>query len=480
MAPARVLIVEDDPTVAKIHRTVVDSHPGFVVSATATTAEEAFRVLARGTPIDLLILDLMLPGADGVQLLRKLRAAGGPDVMAVTAHRDARTVNTLLHLGVVDYLVKPFTLERFREGLERFRDRTRTLTSAALEQADIDTCLHRNHDLLPKGLRADTLDLVRHAATEEPAGVTADQIAARASIARVTARRYLEYLVTAGQMVVEPDPGSGPGRPHNVYRWAWPPGGGPPTARDAVSPVAASPAARVPAPAARASSQHPARVLIVEDDPTVAKIHRTVVDSHPGFVVSATATTAEEALKVLARGTPIDLLILDLMLPGADGVRLLRKLRAAGGPDVMAVTAHRDTRTVSALLSFGVVDYLVKPFTLERFREGLERFRDRTRTLTSAALDQADIDSCLHRDRDLLPKGLRADTLDLVRRAATEGAAGVTADQIAARASIARVTARRYLEYLVTAGQMVVEPDAGSGPGRPHNLYRWAWPDRAA
>jgi response regulator of citrate/malate metabolism len=220
MGDWRVLVVDDDPTTASIHLRIVASQPGFSVVAVASSGEEAMAVLKRGVPIDLILLDVELPGANGAMLLRALRVHGGPEVIAVTAVRDPKVVQNFIHLGVVDYLVKPFPIERLQVGLLRFRDRMRTLGSRdALEQQEIDR-LYSNpeRNLLPRGLRQETLDAVR--STLRLGGErfsSAEDVAATAAVARVTARRYLEYLVSSRQ--AETDTlHDGPGRPRKLYR----------------------------------------------------------------------------------------------------------------------------------------------------------------------------------------------------------------------------------------------------------------------
>jgi response regulator of citrate/malate metabolism len=219
------------------------------------------------------------------------------------------------------------------------------------------------------------------------------------------------------------------------------------------------------------------RVLIVEDDETVASIHRRVVSAHPGFQATAVARSSEEALRMIRRGVPIELVLLDISLPGADGTALLRVLRADGGPEVIVVTAARDPAVVQSLMKLGVVDYLVKPFSMERLQEALVRFRERKRLLASARgeLGQADIDTLYSRpDTYLLPKGLQPETLELVRAALRDtGEAFASAEEIAARAAVARVTARRYLEYLLTVRQVELTTSCDR-PGRPRKLYRRA------
>jgi response regulator of citrate/malate metabolism len=217
----RVLIVEDDEKVASIHRRIVAGHPGFEVVAVASSSEQAHALFRRGVSIDLVLLDIGLPGADGGQLLRVLRAQDGPEVIAVTAARDQNVVQSLLHLGVVDYLVKPFAIERLQEALLRFRDRMQALAGCdgTLAQTQIDALYsRREHALLPKGLQPETLQAVRAALSEAGEEFSsAEEVAARASVARVTARRYLEYLITVRQVDMEPL-SDRPGRPRKMYR----------------------------------------------------------------------------------------------------------------------------------------------------------------------------------------------------------------------------------------------------------------------
>jgi two-component system, CitB family, response regulator DctR len=216
------------------------------------------------------------------------------------------------------------------------------------------------------------------------------------------------------------------------------------------------------------------QVLIVEDDQKVASIHRRIVNAQPGFQVSAIASSSEEAIAHFRRGVRFDLILLDISLPGADGTTLLRTLRANSSVEVIAITASREPKVVQTLLHFGVLDYLVKPFAVERLQQALLRFRDRMHALTpSGDLDQGGIDALYtHIDRKLLPKGLQPETLEAVRLALREAKAEfMSAEDLAQRASIARVTARRYLEYLISAQQVDMQLHH-DGPGRPRKMYR--------
>lgn len=106
-----------------------------------------------------------------------------------------------------------------------------------------------------------------------------------------------------------------------------------------------------------------AHILIVDDESRVTSALRRVL-AYEGYQVS-TAGSGESAL-ALARSHPPDLVILDLMLPGMDGLEVCRRLRRAGdGVAVLMLTA-RDTVADRVMgLETGADDYLVKPFALE-------------------------------------------------------------------------------------------------------------------
>ena len=170
----------------------------FEVVEIVASGEAALMAVERAAP-DLVLLDLSLQGADGVRLLRSLRARGSDvEAIAVTATSAAGVVRTVLQLGAVDYLVKPFTPERLHEALGRFLHRVGAPRDGQLDQPQVDAITRGgpSRRRLPKGLAEKPLEAVRGALETETAWRSAEQIAARVAMARVTTRRYLEYLVT--------------------------------------------------------------------------------------------------------------------------------------------------------------------------------------------------------------------------------------------------------------------------------------------
>lgn len=218
----RVLIVEDDRHVAMVHARMVAQMPMFEVVGTAETAEQTLAMLPRHRP-HLLLLDLTLPGLDGLSLVRTLRGRSHPvEVIAVTAARNAEVVRAMVHLGVVDYLVKPFSPERMRQALSFFLRRMAAFEPGALDQGRIDALCASGRQpgrWLPKGLVVEKLEEVRRHVDAAAEGLSADQVGRALGMARVTARRYLEYLLTNEHVVLELI-SNGPGRPRRLYRRA--------------------------------------------------------------------------------------------------------------------------------------------------------------------------------------------------------------------------------------------------------------------
>ncbi len=122
------------------------------------------------------------------------------------------------------------------------------------------------------------------------------------------------------------------------------------------------------------------RLLVVDDDPRIAVVVRRGL-TYEGYDV-AVASSGEQALD-LARDRPPDLVVLDVMLPGIDGLEVCRRLRSADADlPVLMLTARDSAGDEVAGLETGADDYVVKPFTfavlLARVRALLRR-RDRER-----------------------------------------------------------------------------------------------------
>ena len=103
------------------------------------------------------------------------------------------------------------------------------------------------------------------------------------------------------------------------------------------------------------------RILVVEDDDQIAAIVRDGL-TRTGYRVELAADGPAALAAVQAQ--PFDLVVLDLLLPGMDGVEVCRQLRTQGGPPVIMLTARDAVAEKIAGLESGADDYLTKPFVL--------------------------------------------------------------------------------------------------------------------
>ena len=104
---ANILLVDDEPGMLRYIRTLleVDEHK----VQTATTGEEAVEQVQKGLSPDLVLLDLLMPGIDGLQTLEQLRQIKpGLRVVMLSCVNDTRKVVQAMRLGATDYLTKPF------------------------------------------------------------------------------------------------------------------------------------------------------------------------------------------------------------------------------------------------------------------------------------------------------------------------------------------------------------------------------------
>ena len=135
---ARVLVVEDEPNIAEFIRRGL-TYKGYEVDVTHT-GEEALD-LAWERPVDLVILDLMLPGMDGIEVCRRLRAAGDVAIIALTARDKVDDKVEGLEAGADDYVTKPFA---FEELLARVRAALRPRSPAKEEMLKVGDLVIRS------------------------------------------------------------------------------------------------------------------------------------------------------------------------------------------------------------------------------------------------------------------------------------------------------------------------------------------------
>jgi response regulator of citrate/malate metabolism len=215
-------------------------------------------------------------------------------------------------------------------------------------------------------------------------------------------------------------------------------------------------------------------VLVVDDDFMVCRVHRGLVERVPGFRVVGEARTGAQALRMVDQLRP-DIVLLDIYLPDMSGLDVVRRLRASTSydVDVLVITAARDADTVRSALRGGAVHYIIKPFDSPVLRDRLLRYAHKHRQLEAIdAADQAKVDQVFGTSSapPRMPKGLTAETAELVRAALASAADGLSASECAEVVGMSRVSARRYLEHFAASGQVDVRLRYGTA-GRPERRY---------
>ncbi|WP_070014428.1 response regulator [Streptomyces nanshensis] len=277
----RVLVVDDDFMVARLHSTLVGQVPGFTVADAVHSGTEALAAVRELRP-DLVLLDMYLPDVPGLEVLRELRGTAapgeGPDVLVVTAARDAETVRGAQRGGAVQYVIKPFEGHQLQERLREYAERREALASLqAPRQGDVDRLFgvpgvgatlrrqggrrHREPPRRTRGPlrcrsgnrrgrrsgkrsgcrrrprrprrrpaaaaqgthRADGPTRARHTGRERRTGGPVRlRVAGLSGLSRVSARRYLEHFVHLGTARVTLRYGT-TGRPERRYHRVGPP-----------------------------------------------------------------------------------------------------------------------------------------------------------------------------------------------------------------------------------------------------------------
>ena len=134
-----------------------------------------------------------------------------------------------------------------------------------------------------------------------------------------------------------------------------------------------------PAKTVESVRTHRGKILVVDDDSSLAEM-LTIVLRNEGFEPRV-CSTGDGALSMVREFKP-DVVLLDLMLPGKDGVDVCREIRSESGVPIIMLTAKSDTVDVVVGLESGADDYVVKPF---KPKELVARLRARLRKFEEAA-----------------------------------------------------------------------------------------------
>jgi two-component system response regulator MprA len=131
---AKILVIEDDEEILKFIKRGL-AYEGYQVE-TATDGQSGL-TLARNSPPDLVVLDLMLPGIDGLEVCRRLRAGGNTPVIILTAKDTVNDRILGLDMGADDYMTKPFELDELLARIRALLRRAQPTQPQILSYADI-------------------------------------------------------------------------------------------------------------------------------------------------------------------------------------------------------------------------------------------------------------------------------------------------------------------------------------------------------
>jgi response regulator of citrate/malate metabolism len=222
------------------------------------------------------------------------------------------------------------------------------------------------------------------------------------------------------------------------------------------------------------------RVMLIEDDPMVRDINIKFTNKVSDFKVVDYAASIEEAKDIIKENLP-DLILLDIFLPNGNGLELLRWIRNLElNCDVILITAEKSSGAVQEALRYGAVDYLVKPFTFQRFKDALEQYKKRYDSMiTLSQIQQDTIDDFVlstnkgkgPKEEVNLIKGLSIHTYEQINSFINSKTTLFTADELADETGMARVTVRRYLDYMVKENKLELQIEYGK-IGRPTHFYK--------
>lgn len=217
--------------------------------------------------------------------------------------------------------------------------------------------------------------------------------------------------------------------------------------------------------------------MIIEDDPMVRDINSRFLERVNGFNLYKSVGNLTEAKKFIKIQKP-DLILLDVFLPKENGIDFLKWLRNEEfDVDVILITADKTIERVQEAFRYGAVDYLIKPFNFQRFKESLIQFKERYNEFKKGdEIEQNELDKLLSntsisQEEKELAKGFNKYTYKSIwAEIESRGKEYFTSEELSEKIKVARVTVRRYLEYMEKEGHIEKLVEYGR-VGRPQHKF---------
>jgi len=222
------MILEDDPMVREINSKFLERLSDFRLAKAASSIAEA-REFMCNNKLDLVLLDIYLPKENGIDFLKWLRKEEmETDVILITADKTSGMIQEAFRYGAVDYLIKPFTFERFKESLINYKERFFSIKNLdTIEQKILDKYIFKNisgnekedsDNDLEKGINKYTYKIIwSEMAKRTDEYATSEEVSEMSGVARVTVRKYLDFMEREGKVEKIIEYGK-IGRPQHKYK----------------------------------------------------------------------------------------------------------------------------------------------------------------------------------------------------------------------------------------------------------------------
>lgn len=218
-------------------------------------------------------------------------------------------------------------------------------------------------------------------------------------------------------------------------------------------------------------------VLIIEDDPMVDFIHRNYLEKLDQCDLIISSNSISDAKEKLDQ-FKVDLVLLDIHISDGNGLELLEYLRSVHhDSEVIIISAANVSTVIKSGLHFGIIDYLIKPFTFDRFQESINRFVQQKSQFKQGKLNQESIDFLTTKqaieakpDVTILDKGLSQSTLELIKNVIASFHEPFTISELAEKSQLSHVSVRKYIAYLEDCKQLNSQ-QIYTKVGRPYRIY---------
>jgi DNA-binding NtrC family response regulator len=346
----KILVVDDEVTAGKSIEKIL-GRKGFEVDF-AENADDGLNKIEKDL-FELVLLDIMMPQVNGIELLEIIKKKW-PElgVVMVTGYPSIETAVEATRLGAADYIAKPFTPDELRDKVDQVLEERATAKIIPLRPADAEV----STSFCPQGEQECEI----YAKKGKPCK-TKDGICPKVKKARLKAQSRPKMLAEEiGHSAIDIDL---PFEYDEVAKYA--------------SPAYATALDRSGLPLVdwedhpeEAKSAFP-EILVIDDEVVVGNSVRKILKPR-GYHVEHAETPAS-AMELLSE-KPVDMVLLDMKIPGVQGFDLLKAIREEHPiVPVVMITGYASVDTAVESIKIGAADYVPKPFTPDELHQAVER-----------------------------------------------------------------------------------------------------------